>query len=212
MKKSLYLFGTMALLFSLSCAVAASAPGASSPEEAIISEEASSEQAAPENETGAENETASVIELIMAEKFNVYVDGSLSFKPAIRENGEERPLSEKERFFVAEINGAVARADVYGDSVVLTGVQTGKTAFILALQRQNEAGEWEDVYTLPPKTTEDENNVSENAASEGIPKFSEENAVKASESASSAKDEEDADASAAPLRVEASANVYAADS
>ena len=102
----------------------------------------------------AEDGQELVLTLHVPEKANVYVDGTASVRIDILENGKIRDLREDERL-VAEINEAVARADVAGQEIIFTGVQSGKTVMLLYLQRKNSEGEWKDVYSPDDSASDD---------------------------------------------------------
>lgn len=107
------------------------------------------EESSPENNTatgeGDTTKNGAVTALQIPEQIHVFVDSTQSVTVKLLDSQEnEYTLADKERLH-ALCDGAVARADVYGQSVTLTGVQDGTTTLTLQLQRENGQGTFETV-------------------------------------------------------------------
>lgn len=105
---------------------------------------------ADKNSTNLSEETAekaAPAALCLPEQIHVFVDGTQSVTATLLDKqGAEYLLSDTERLN-AVCDGSVARADVYGQSVTLTGVQNGTTTLTLQVQRKNEQDIFETVMT-----------------------------------------------------------------
>lgn len=107
------------------------------------------EESSPENNTATgeadTTKNGAVTALQIPEQIHVFVDSTQSVTVKLLDSQEnEYTLADKERLH-ALCDGAVARADVYGQSVTLTGVQDGTTTLTLQLQRENGQGTFETV-------------------------------------------------------------------
>lgn len=103
------------------------------------------ETAADPAEGKTENAAPAVLQI--PEQIHVFVDSTQSVAAVLLDaSGTEYILSEQERLH-ADCDGSVARADVYGQSVTLTGVQNGTTTLTLQVQRKNEQNIFETVMT-----------------------------------------------------------------
>lgn len=107
------------------------------------------EENSPEKDTalvdGDPNESGVITTLLIPEQIHVFVDSTQSITAKLLDRQEnECTLADNERLH-ALCDGAVARADVYGQSITFTGVQSGTTTITLQLQRENEQGAFETV-------------------------------------------------------------------